>query len=282
VQAEVRDRRPQPAPTAQRSITGAAALDTLARGGIFEGSVTLVAGVAGSGKSILGYQVAVEGATQLQQRSLLATTDEHPAQILRHAEALGLEMRAQVEAGLIEILHTSPLELEADVYYDRICHALEAPPSARLVLDGLTTLRNALHDERRFREFIHGLIAFTKERLITTFLCYESPEVFGLSRFLPESGVSSLVDNILLLNLVELGSQIHRAITAVKARGHAHSLVTREFTIGAGGITLVPLQDASLPDAVPFHQYYNVLSRAPTRFPRGDARADDGAATDPA
>ena len=64
--------------------------------------------MSGSGKSILGYQVAVEGATQLGKRSLVVSLDEHPAQILRNAELLGLGLQAQVEAGLVHLFHASP------------------------------------------------------------------------------------------------------------------------------------------------------------------------------
>ena len=114
------------------------------------------------------------------------------------------------------------------------------------MVDGLTTIRHALHDDRRFREFVHGLLAFTKARQITTVLCYETPEVFGISRFMPDAGVSSIVDNIILLNFVELGDQLHRAMTVVKARGSAHPLVTREYQIGPGA-SRSPLPDETLP-----------------------------------
>ena len=39
----------------------------------------------------------------------------------------------------------------------------------------------------------------------------------------------------ILLNFVELGNTLHRAITVAKARGSANQFVTREFTIGQGG-----------------------------------------------
>jgi circadian clock protein KaiC len=166
--------------------------------------------------------------------------------------------------------------VEVDVHYARLCQTMEAQQIERLVVDGLTTIRNALHDDRRFREFVHGLLAFTKARRITTLLCYETPEVFGVSRFMPDAGVSSIVDNIILLNFVELGDQLHRAMTVVKARGSAHPLVTREYQIGPGGLTLTPLPDGRLPLSQPFGQYYNLVSRAPTRVPREPTRDGHG------
>jgi circadian clock protein KaiC len=100
-----------------------------------------------------------------------------------------------------------------------------------------------------------------------------------MSQFMPDAGVSSVVDNIILLNFVELGEQLHRAITVVKARGSAHPLVTREYQIGPGGLTLVPSPDRTLSIARPFGQYYNLVSRAPTRFPWVSPQEDDDAPT---
>jgi circadian clock protein KaiC len=116
-------------------------------------------------------------------------------------------------------------------------------------------------------------VNYTKQRLMTTFLSYENPELFGVNQFMPDFPVSSIVDNIVLLNFVELGNALHRAITVAKARGSANQFVTREFTIGQGGITLLPVDESVALPVLPFQSYYGLLSRAPTRLsprlPRG-------------
>src|ERR1035437_10444024 len=61
---------------------------------------------------------------------------------------------------------------------------------------------------------------------------------------MPDFPVSSIVDNLLLMSLVEINSSLHRCISVVKARGCKHSFDTREFAIGQGGIMLLP-EDAS-------------------------------------
>src|SRR5262249_35832044 len=97
-------------------------------------------------------------------------------------------------------------------------------------------------------------------------------------QFMPEFPVSSIVDNIVLLNFVELGNRLHRAITVVKARGSANRFVTREFTVGPGGISLVPEDVATALPILPFQSYYGLPSRAPTRLspalPRGPLTQD--------
>ncbi|MGI8989028.1 MAG: ATPase domain-containing protein [Bryobacteraceae bacterium] len=80
--------------------------------------------------------------------------------------------------------------------------------------------------------------------------------------------VSSIVDNIILLSLVEIDNKFRRAISVAKARGCNHEFDTREFTIGQGGISLMPPDpNAGLP-ALPLESYSSVLSRAPTRVLR--------------
>ena len=265
VQSDVRERLVQPSSTLKRSAVGTDALDQLCGGGLYEGSVSLIIGNSGAGKSTLGYQLVAEGAEKLGKPAVFVSSDEHPAQILRNADSLGLPLRRHVESGAIQLLHVSPLEVEVDVLFTTICRAVEERGAGRLVVDGVTAIGNALHDDRRFREFMHGLMAFTKQRLLTTFICYEHPEIFGLSRFMPDSGISSIVDNIVVLTFVELGDRMRRAILVAKARGCDHQLATREYTIGAGGITLLPEGRDTLPLAS-FSSYLSLLSRAPTRI----------------
>ena len=80
------------------------------------------------------------------------------------------------------------------------------------------------------------------------------------------AGISSIVDNLILMNFVELGNSLRRAITVAKARGSAHEFVTREYTIGPGGINLVPIEKGKALPVLPFQSYYGLLSRAPARL----------------
>src|SRR5260370_37352721 len=101
---------------------------------------------------------------------------------------------------------------------------------------------------------------------MTTFFNYENPELFGVSHYMPDFAISSIVDNLILLNFVELGASLRRAITVAKARGSEHQYVTREFKIGPGGISLLPMEEGKGLPVLPFQSYYGLLSRAPTRL----------------
>jgi circadian clock protein KaiC len=257
--------RSQPTSSTRRSVIGSAPLDELFGGGVFDGSVTMVIGISGSGKTVLGTQLLLEGIAY-QKRGLMVSLDEYPEQVMRNAETLGLDLRQHLDSGAIQFFYDCPRELELDVHFARIIQTIEAHNIERLIVDGMASYMGALQDEQQYREFVHALVSYSKDHLMTTFLSYENPELFGVHQFMPDFPVSSIVDNIVLLNFVELGNTLHRAITVAKARGSANQFVTREFTIGRGGITLVPVETVAALPILPFQSYYGLLSRAPTRL----------------
>jgi circadian clock protein KaiC len=268
VQAPPRDmgREKQPTSSNRQSVIGSAPLDELFGGGVFDGSVTMVVGISGSGKTVLGTQLLLEGVKN-KKRGLMVSLDEHPEQVVRNAETLGLTLRQHLNSGVIQFFYDCPRELELDVHFAHITRTIEKHNIERLIIDGMTSYTSACaEDEQQYREFFHALVSYSKQRLMTTFLSYENPELFGVNQFMPDFPVSSIVDNIVLLNFVELGNTLHRAITVAKARGSANQFVTREFTIGQGGIALVPLDQAKALPILPFQSYYGLLSRAPTRL----------------
>jgi circadian clock protein KaiC len=275
VQAPLQRPIEQPTSIAKRSMIGVSALDDLIGGGLFDGSTTMVVGISGAGKTVLATQLLLEGARG-GKRGLLISLDEHPSQIIRNAGTLGLDLKTQMDAGMIHIFYESPQELEVDAHFARIIETVEKYDIQRLVIDGVTSYSTALDDQRAYRDFFHALVAYSKFNLMTTFFNYENPELFGISSYMPEFPVSSIVDNIILLSLVELGSSLHRCIAVVKARGCKHEFDTREFTIGQEGIALLPIdQQATLP-ALPIESYSSVMSRAPTRLsPRRAGGGDD-------
>src|SRR5271167_160450 len=264
----------------KRSPIGCAPLDALIGGGIYDGSTTMVVGISGAGKTVLGVQLLLEGAMKQGKRGLLVSLDEHPAQILRNAATLGMDLQAQIDTGMIQVLYDSPQELEIDAHFDRIIRTIEEYKIERLLIDGMTSYSSALGDQGLYRDFIHSLVAYTKNKLMTTFFNYENPELFGVSNYMPDFAISSIVDNLILMNFVELGTSLRRAITVAKARGSEHEFVTREYTIGPGGISLLPIEEGKALPALPFQSYYGLLSRAPTRLSPDLPRVGEGAAAE--
>ena len=276
VQAPSRVGSKQPTSSTMRSVIGVEAIDTLIGGGIFDGSTTMVVGISGVGKTVLGTQILREGALKQKTRGLLISLDEHPAQIIRNAQTLGLNLEEQVADGTIQILFESPQELDVDAHYARIIKLIEEHDIKRMVIDGMTSYSTAIGELAVYRDFVHAIVAYSKQRLMTSFFNYENPEFLGVSSYMPDFPLSSIVDNLILMSLVEINNSLHRCISVVKSRGSKHSFDTRAFVIGQGGISLVPLERNLLPP-VPLQAYSSLLSRAPTRF-SGSKRINGAAA----
>jgi circadian clock protein KaiC len=200
--------------------------------------------------------------------------DEHPAQIVRNAETLGLNLGEQIKEGTIHVLFESPQELDIDIHFAKIVDLVEKHDIQRMVIDGMTSYSTALVSQSVYRDFFHAIVAFSKYRLMTTFFNYENPEFLGLSTFMPDFPVSSIVDNILLLSLVEINSSLRRCATVVKARGSKHEFDSREYVIEEGGIRLLPFEPATAVPR-PFAAYSSILSRAPNRLVAVQGRSEN-------
>lgn len=254
----------QPTST-ERHSTGIPTLDQIIGGGVYEGSVTLVVGISGTGKSVMGMEFLKEG-VNLGKRGLMISLDEHPKQILRNARTLGLGFEEQVRKNNIFLLCDSPIELEMDIHFEKIVQFIEENNIERVVVDSVVGYQNTNNEEAQ--QFIYSLATYFKSKLITAYFNYESPELLGLSQISEDLKASAIVDNIILLNYVEISTQMRRAITVPKARGTSIPQKTREFIIERGGIRVLDEEfneEIEEVPQLPFSSYYGVLSRAPAR-----------------
>lgn len=248
----------------ERLSTGSAAIDKMMDGGIYKGSVTLVSGISGTGKTVLSVQF-LSDAIKNGHKALLISLDEHARQLMRNAKPLGFDLQALVDAGDLFIHYESPLELELDVHFDRIVKLVEKEGIDCVVFDSIAVYEMTSRSE--VADYLYALASFFKNRLATTLFNYESPELLGLSQISEELKGSHLVDNIILLNYVEISTVLRRALAVPKVRGSRNLQVTREYTIGVGGLSLLDESDnnnQAVPQ-LPFSSYYGLLSRSPSR-----------------
>ena len=121
VQAPRRPSRDQAAafdPTT-RITTGMPGLDALVNGGYFLGSTTVVAGISGVGKSVMGLQYLAEGARR-GERSLMLTLDEQVPQVIRNAKSIGIDLDQLIAGGLVRVQYETPQEIEIDRHFHDI------------------------------------------------------------------------------------------------------------------------------------------------------------------
>ncbi|VTU39351.1 Circadian clock protein kinase KaiC [Variovorax sp. PBL-H6] len=266
--AQSRPKIDEDQPTSSKRVSaGCAALDLIMDGGLYEGSITMVTGISGTGKTVLGVQF-LTSAVLAGRRALLVTLDEHPRQLIRNAASLGFDLEGLMRQGTLFIHYESPLELELDVHFDRVAKLVEKEGIDCIVFDSVAVYEMANADQAS--DFLYALADFVKGRLATAFFNYESPELLGLSQISEELKGSHLVDNIILLSYVEISTRLRRAIAVPKVRGSKNIQTTREYVIAEGGISfldesVVEGDDTTPVPQLPFSSYYGLLARSPSR-----------------
>ena len=258
-----RDRASAFDPTTRIS-TGIPGLDELVNGGYFLGSTTLLVGVSGVGQSVMALQYLAEGVRR-GERGLMLSLDEAPAQILRNAKTIGIDLEPEIDRGMVRVQYDAPQEIEVDRHFHQIEEIIKEFKPRRVVVDSLSTYGSTMGSSARiFRDFFHALVALMKQHQVAAIYNHENPEILGMSSMAGEYAMSSLVDNILLLNWVELGDVFRLALTVAKMRANPTTRATHECEILDGqGMRVLPRKVP--PAALPFANYYGLISRAPER-----------------
>ena len=106
-----------------------------------------------------------------------------------------------------------------------------------------------------------------KESQIAAVYNHENPDMLGMASMMGEFALSSLVDNIILMNWIELGDSFRLGITIAKMRANPVDRITRECEIVNGqGLRVLP-RTLPVPQH-PFSTYAGLVSRAPVRRTR--------------
>ena len=252
-----------------RVSTGVPGLDPIVNGGYFLGSTTVVAGISGVGKSVMALQHIAEGA-RLGERSLMLTLDEQVPQVLRNAASIGIDLQPAIDEGLVQIYYDPPQEIDIDHHFHTIEQIMEDFKPKRVVFDSLSTYGSSLGTEGpMFRDFFHALVALMKEHQVAAIYNNENPEMLGMSSMMGDFAMSSLVDNIILMNWIEIGDRFRLGLTVAKMRANPCTRTTYECEIVNGrGLRVLERQLPSPRLETPFSTYRSLISRAPARLQR--------------
>ena len=229
--ADVRDAAPYEA-AGERVSTGIAALDEALEDGYWSGSTTLIAGPSGVGKTLMGLHFVFAGAA-LDEPGVFLTLQESRTQLARVIGRFGWTF----DDANVTIMDRSPVDVYIDELVYELLDRIHEVSARRVVVDSLNDLIVAASDAMRVREFLYSLVQRCARLGVSVMFTYETMELFRITR-ISEIGMSHVADNVVLLQHVQDGSEMTRALSVLKSRGSMHSAVISEFKISVDGITL--------------------------------------------
>jgi len=230
-------KRPQ-AVDHRRLSVGVPGVDELFGGGIPEGDSVLVAGPAGSGKTLLSTSFINEGIRQ-GEPGVIVVFEEHPNAYLDRAKRLGFDLEQMIRENQLRVIYLRPLDLSVDETLEAIHQSVDAVGAHRVVIDSLSGFELALAPTFRedFRESMYRLVGALTGVGITVLLTVEVSESLNELRLSPDV-ISFLTDDIILQRYAEIDSQLKRMMTVVKMRRSAHSKDIRSYEITSAGLVV--------------------------------------------
>lgn len=215
-----------------RIPTKISGFDEMVQGGIPVGSIVLLAGNAGSGKTLFSSHLI--NANSQYGKSLYCGFFEKREHFVDNAAKFGFDFKKLEEEGKLTISEFFPI-LEEGI--TMLVSAIEADinrikPSL-LIIDSVSTLTGDVKGQQELRMLLKMIDSITKAQNVTVILVTELPlnvNVVGL-------GVEEfMADSIVMMRYVEVDGIIRRCLAVMKMRETSHDMNIHEYVIGPHGM----------------------------------------------
>ena len=250
-------------PEVSRCRTGISNLDHLIGDGIPYGSTLLIAGVAGTGKTVLLLEFIYRGALAGEQ-GIVFSFEETEERLRATARGMGWDFDAQMKRGMIQIVFIPQPNILVEGHLLMIQERIEAMGAKRVALDSVSVFLHKIKDPQVAREKTFQLASIVQNVQAVGFFATDIP--YGsaqISRFGVEETV---VDGVILLTSKEEGLDRERYLEIYKLRNTAHLKGRHSLMIEKGGMTIFPryISDTSIDETPPSVE---VAERLPSGTP---------------
>ncbi|MFA7199036.1 MAG: circadian clock protein KaiC [Methanoculleus sp.] len=252
-----------------KTVSGISGLDDITNGGLPKGRPTLIAGKAGSGKTLFAMQFLVSGATDYNEPGVFISFEEREEDLIKNVHSLGFDLPQLIAEKkiILEHIQLEQSEIEEIGDYDldglfiRLAYAIDSIGAKRVALDTIETLFASLNNEGILRAELRRLFFWLKEKGVTAVVTGESGQGNNLTRNGLEEYVS---DCVIYLDHRVKNEVSTRRLRVVKYRGSAHGTNEYPFLITPeNGITVMPVTTLGL-----MHEVLD--EHIPTGIPRLD------------
>lgn len=223
---------------AERAPLGLPELDAMMHGGPLAGSISVLAGALGTGKTLTCLQFILEGARR-GEKGLIVGFRETPRQLADKARRFGLDLQAAVDAGMVTVLYRAPIDLAIDAMTWEIRRAIEREAPARLAVDGLIELESRLGQHRQ-RSYMAALAALLRNRGVTALVSKEVAQVIGPELDFSDTPLALLAENLILYRWVEFRGELVRIVSILQMRDSVYDSSIRQYQITEEGVHVLP------------------------------------------
>jgi len=244
----------QTSPSKGSVFTGIAGFDELLLQGLPIGNSVIVAGGAGSGKTIFCLQTLINKAKE-GKRCLYMTLEENDERLIQHMEGFGWDPRSLIKKGKLKIMRMNPFDITRNVDallakqkgellidVDPVLLPKDYSNPDFIVIDSLTAIASAFTGkEDSYRIYIEQLFRFLEKTRATSFLITETEQV---PKIFSQTGVEEfLADGVVVLYSLRHGNIRENAIEILKLRGAAHQKKIVAMQITSKGVVVYPDQE---------------------------------------
>ncbi|HET7389888.1 MAG TPA: ATPase domain-containing protein [Nitrososphaeraceae archaeon] len=226
--------RPTFAASEDRILSGIPGLDERIGNGFIRGTTSAIMGPTGTAKSTFAFQYVVEGVKK-GEAGIFYSLEDSADGIRMMAKGYGYNI-TELENNGLSIVVGSPWDESPDALIASLAASIERTKAKRLVIDGLSVFENKYKNDMHMiaKRFISLIQHYKITALITILTTQKSG--FEIS----ELGVSSLLQNIILLRYVEVQGRLKRILLVLKMRGTQHDESILEFRISKdNGVEIV-------------------------------------------
>jgi circadian clock protein KaiC len=220
----------------QKISSGIPALDIMLGGkGFYRGSSVLVSGTAGTGKTSIAATFAHETCKR-GERSMYFAFEESPQQIIRNMRSIGVDLKEDIDKGLLEMYASRPTLYGLEMHLVDIHKKINTFRPTTVVIDPITNLIT-VGSVSEVKSMLIRMIDFLQAKKIT--VLFTALSLNTVINEQTDEGVSSLVDAWLMVRDIESNGERNRGLYVMKSRGMNHSNQVREFVISSEGLNLM-------------------------------------------
>src|SRR5687768_13606775 len=216
--------------------TGIEGLDDILSGGLLRGSIVLIGGLPGSGKTTLGMEFIYRGITQFDEPGVIVLFEVSPDKLVRDAAFFGWDLPALERQGKLKIVFTTRQVFQQEIQQadSLLLDEAAAIGARRIFVDGLVRRSPADNDSgRNTPEAFHLLAEGLQRERLTAMLGVEVAVSEGDRRggSLAEEFIA---DTVIQLRIEPRERAVQRSIEIVKARGQDYRMGRHSMSIVNG------------------------------------------------